>query len=238
MLPCHDPVLRAYMHTQVSLIRKSEAKRRKAAALRREEERVLRAEQALKRSAEREAERKERIAGEICTACRMHKRKFICSLALIQFHSSSITPSSPPQPTRPARRRRRWRALKSSRGRRLRRPRRPPCGATWHRRRRWRTRRCRNCKRSSWPGRHSNSISKPVLVYADAIIAMVTTVLLFILKLVLGQLDGYSSSQGTDASHAGRICAFCKAFPAACSLYRSPTSSLRLGSPGSLLLRQ
>jgi hypothetical protein len=91
MLPCHDPVLPAYMYTQVSLIRKSEAKRRKAAALRREEERVLRAEQSLKRSAEREAERKERIAGEICTVCRVHNRDFICSLALIKFHSSSIT---------------------------------------------------------------------------------------------------------------------------------------------------
>jgi hypothetical protein len=65
----HDRAIPADICTQVSLIRKSEAKRRKAAAIRREEERVLRAEQALKRSAEREAERKERIAGEICIVC-------------------------------------------------------------------------------------------------------------------------------------------------------------------------
>ncbi len=59
----------------MSLIRKSEAKRRKAAALRREEERVLRAEQALKRSAEREAERRERIAGTAFVA--FHTRFFV-----------------------------------------------------------------------------------------------------------------------------------------------------------------
>lgn len=84
---------------QVSLIRKSEAKRRKAAAARREEERVLRAEQALRRSAEREAERKERIAGaerccvavDACTReavqrcsddapCFLHSTAVCCSL--------------------------------------------------------------------------------------------------------------------------------------------------------------
>jgi hypothetical protein len=135
---------------QVSLIRKSETKRRKAAALRREEERVLRAEQALRRSAEREAERRQRIAGAESLAL-IPPWHSCLSFDFVPFRSHLL------QRTKPAKLRKRWRGLKLSRERRPRRPRPLLSGATWRKRRQRRRRRCQSCRRSCLRGRRSRS---------------------------------------------------------------------------------